>query len=835
MIRAFPALAITGVAFRYPGIEDLEGLSKCMTTGGNDSLGDGLAETNASYASFGIPPIYRASINRVQLDLLPLAKAALEDAGIHNGGIVPDRTDVIFCTSLALNRSIENHARFAGLELAESASKDLGSSERERFVCAARKYLNEAFTATSHDKVGEMASTVAARVAASFKLRGRAFAIEADDCSAIQALLAARDALASGSSDAVLVLAAQRMESPGTRHLVEQLVGEEAATFLTEGACAVVLQSSCKPCQRPLAWLNDVQLSASREEPAWAAAAQGVEAHDGDEEGLVIGGGASTPPSGIKGPTDKCIYASRITGFGHAMEGLTLLILGAIRSTQSLPGKVTAIASASRGRTYLLRLAQQPTDLHTPGDVESAPGNDPYSHDSIAVLAYGASIGNTSGTSEYWSALRSGQAQFRAIKDARYQRTLFGVKANDPALGYYIDKASFSNFEGFDVAQRMALAAAQDARDNFLLRHDSLSALSKARVLVVTATNLTSPEVRRRQTAHLANVIQSALVKATDEAADDPHQAHCLTQAVNDTCDRFRLTADTPYDPAATSPSAMGESIAQSLGLSVDEWVAMESACAGSILAIDLAVNALRTGRCDIAIVAGAEAPVNIHDLSLCSSQRMLAEDQIATFTEAASGFTPGDGAGVVVLCRSSLAKSRSLHPTAFLRSVGICTESKSVIAPNEDGQVRSMVRAFEGVEFSPKEIDFVETHGTGTLIGDEVEIRSLSIAYGDRDIEAPLPLGALKSQFGHCFSAAGIASVIKTLLSLEHKEIPPNHYEHPIKGSLELQSRGFDPLYRARDWHPRPSRVRRAAINAFGTGGINAHLLLEEAQEASS
>jgi acyl transferase domain-containing protein len=110
------------------------------------------------------------------------------------------------------------------------------------------------------------------------------------------------------------------------------------------------------------------------------------------------------------------------------------------------------------------------------------------------------------------------------------------------------------------------------------------------------------------------------------------------------------------------------------------------------------------------------------------------------------------------------------------------------------------------------------------------VEVRSLSQAYGTRPGNAPLPLGALKAQFGHCFAAAGMASVVKTLLALRHGELPPNRYEHPLKPALQLAERGFDPLQQARPWPRRSDRPRRAAINAFGTGGINVHLLLEEA-----
>lgn len=256
--------------------------------------------------------------------------------------------------------------------------------------------------------------------------------------------------------------------------------------------------------------------------------------------------------------------------------------------------------------------------------------------------------------------------------------------------------------------------------------------------------------------------------------------------------------------------------------------VAVEAACAGSLAALDLAVNSLRSGRCRIAVVAGVETPVNTADLVLCASQRMLATGLIASFTEAATGFTPGDGAGVLVLCAREDAARWGLPALALIRASASCTQSKSMVAPNADGQVKSMRRAFEQVEFGPDAVDFVETHGTGTLIGDEVEISSLAQVYGPRT--RPLRLGALKSRFGHCFAAAGIAGVIKTVLALRAESMPANYFGAPVKAGLRLAEHGFDPLAQAADWPAGPA-TRRAAVNAFGTGGVNYHVLLEESR----
>jgi acyl transferase domain-containing protein len=209
----------------------------------------------------------------------------------------------------------------------------------------------------------------------------------------------------------------------------------------------------------------------------------------------------------------------------------------------------------------------------------------------------------------------------------------------------------------------------------------------------------------------------------------------------------------------------------------------------------------------------------------------MLTAGVMASFCRDATGFTPGDGAGAVVLMRADQASSLGLQARARMLSIGACTDSKSMIAPNVDGQISAMRRAYVQLEpggLAPAGVQFVEAHGTGTLIGDEIETRSLADVYAGATRH--LAVGALKSKFGHCFSAAGMASLIKAVLALEHEVLPANHFERPLKLELGWAALELDPLLEQRRWPRAPHRVRRAAINAFGTGGINYHLLLEEA-----
>lgn len=820
--------AITGLCCRYPGIADREALASARPA--NDiPRGVVLPPPAATYHDFGIPPIYRASINRVQLDVLELARDVLHQSGLADGALDPSRTDVIFCTSLAMNRAIENHARVWGVALAEAYAERLPGRERVAFASAAREQLGLAFTATSHDKVGEMASTVAARVASCFKLRGRALAIEAGDLGGLQAILAAQDALANQRADAVLVVGVQRIESDRSADLVAAWAGHEAAAAWREGACALVLQRAPRQGSRVLAWLDRLQVRPWQPPGAWR---EWTQAHAAPSPRLwVLGGLLAQAPQGLAVGDDRVRIGREVCGYGHGIDVLSTLAQAVVGCRPDRPA--IALGQAVDGSSYALHVS--PPDAHpTHTDDQTPPPASP-----VGVVACGACFGATRDTGEYWNLLRSGATSFRPLPSRRFQPAVYRTPENAPALGYYIGLASFADMEADEdnATLRIALSAAQEAWQTLPAQSDALDSLAE-QALVVTATNLTSDRERRWTARALLPRIEQAL-----EAAADALTLSSDLRASGRKALQAAIERDNPVGPMtlalarSLSASHISRRVADLFTPDGAHCLAVESACAGSLAAIELAVNALRSGRVSLAVVIGAEMPVNIHDLSLCSAQRMLAPDVIATFTEAATGFTPGDGAGVLVLTRADDAQRLGLPMQALLRAVGSSTESKSVIAPNETGQVRSMKRAFEQVEFGPEAVDFVETHGTGTLIGDEVEVHSLALAYrtaGVADpLRRPLPLGALKAQFGHCFAAAGMASVIKTLLALRHGELPPNHYDHPLKPSLKLAERGFDPLQQARPWPRHPDRPRRAAINAFGTGGINVHLLLEANEKA--
>ncbi|WP_439892319.1 polyketide synthase [Ralstonia sp. 25C] len=813
--RTGTALAITGMACRYPHADGIEALWRCMQGPQAPMASHRLGPSSADPGAFGIPPIYRHSINDVQLDLLALSRDALAQAGLDADAIDRERTDVIFCHALGMNRQYENYARIAAVAWAEPVWANAGDgANAERARAAWKRKLDALFRATSHDKVGEMASTMPARVASHFRLRGRALALEAQERSAIEGLLAAWDAIATGRAQTVLLLGAQSLASPSLEALLRERLPAPLADALCEGACALVLQDADLAGTRAIACIDaidvDDNVGGGPQAPVRVQVLDGVDA-------VAVTGEAAA---------DVVVQAHQACGYGYAVQPLTALLQAALIQQRGGPSctppvapdglSVTVQGAATDGNPYwiALRSAHVTNVAH-----ETKRPYDDAMPAPVAVVAMGARFGDGQDMADYLEALRSPTHRFRPLPATRPGHAAYYSADPQAPLSYYIDQASYCEPAEPSRAQAFDLACA--AGGEAIARLPQGLAGEAGPVLVVTASNLTPAPLRHVAVRHELPRIEAALAALAREFGMDEAAA---VATLREQAHREQ-SATAAWD--ALSASGISRALAGMLQAPA-RCVAVEAACAGSLAALDLAVNSLRSGRCRIAVVAGVETPVNTADLVLCASQRMLATGLIASFTEAATGFTPGDGAGVLVLCADEDAARWGLPALALIRASASCTQSKSMVAPNADGQVKSMRRAFEQVEFGPDAVDFVETHGTGTLIGDEVEISSLAQVYGPRT--RPLRLGALKSRFGHCFAAAGIAGVIKTVLALRAESMPANYFGAPVKAGLRLAEHGFDPLAQAADWPAGPA-TRRAAVNAFGTGGVNYHVLLEESR----
>ncbi|MFO0891869.1 MAG: polyketide synthase [Isosphaeraceae bacterium] len=288
----------------------------------------------------------------------------------------------------------------------------------------------------------------------------------------------------------------------------------------------------------------------------------------------------------------------------------------------------------------------------------------------------------------------------------------------------------------------------------------------------------------------------------------------------------------TPEKMAGLVPNVIVGRIANRLDL-MGPAQTVDAACASSLVAVHQAMRDLTSGDCDLALAGGSQIWIPIPTVSIfCQLGALSRRQQIRPFDEAADGTLLGEGIGMLVLKRLSDAERDGNRIYAVLRGAGVASDGRgsSVMAPRVEGAELALRRAYESSGISPRTVGLIEAHGTGTLVGDLNEVQALSRVFGRRDGGHPrCALGSVKSMIGHTIPASGVAGIIKTALALYHRIIPPTlHCDRPSP-RLGLEQTPFYIASDARPWVHGAAEPRRAGVNAFGFGGINAHVVLEE------
>ncbi|NVI81609.1 non-ribosomal peptide synthetase/type I polyketide synthase [Janthinobacterium sp. BJB401] len=258
----------------------------------------------------------------------------------------------------------------------------------------------------------------------------------------------------------------------------------------------------------------------------------------------------------------------------------------------------------------------------------------------------------------------------------------------------------------------------------------------------------------------------------------------------------------------------------------------VDTACSSSLVALHQAISALREGRCGMAIVAGVSL-ILAHDYSadLAAAGMLAADGRCKPFTRHADGFSRGEGVGAIVLLPAADAAARGMRAYAHVLGSAINSDGRSngITAPSKSAQRRLMEQALHSAGLTPAQVSHIETHGTGTALGDRIELDALGEVFGRRD--TPLFLGAAKANIAHCEGAAGIAGIIKMALSLHRRRIAPHCFAHDIDAAVASALPQAVLPAQALAW-PGDSR-RIGGVSSFGMSGSNAHVLLGEAADA--
>ncbi|MEO0836251.1 MAG: type I polyketide synthase, partial [Cyanobacteria bacterium J06642_3] len=257
--------------------------------------------------------------------------------------------------------------------------------------------------------------------------------------------------------------------------------------------------------------------------------------------------------------------------------------------------------------------------------------------------------------------------------------------------------------------------------------------------------------------------------------------------------------------------------------------MAIDTACSSSLVAVHLACKSLRDGECNSAVAGGVHRLI-IPEFTINFSQaRMLAPDgRCKTFDAAADGFSRAEGCGMVVLKRLANAEKDGDRILAVIRGSAVNQDgrSSSLTVPNGISQQRVINQALANSGVAAQDISYLETHGTGTSLGDPIEITALGEVFKRSSVN-PLGVGSVKTNVGHLESAAGIAGLIKVVLSLQHKQIPPHlHFNNP-NPHIDWDNLGVEVLSKGKEWQQ--DQPRLAGVSSFGFSGTNSHVVLGE------
>ena len=292
------------------------------------------------------------------------------------------------------------------------------------------------------------------------------------------------------------------------------------------------------------------------------------------------------------------------------------------------------------------------------------------------------------------------------------------------------------------------------------------------------------------------------------------------------------------YTATGNVPNTASGRVSFALGLE-GPAVSIDTACSSSLVALHQAVRGIQGGESDIALAGGVNMVLSGMSMELRANAGMLSSDgRCATFDEAANGYVRGEGCGIIVLKRLAEAEADGDRIWGIIRATAVNQDgaSSGLTVPNGISQEHVIETALRQAGLEPAQIDYLETHGTGTKVGDPIELRAIRNVYSPgRAADQPLFIGSVKTNFGHLETAAGVAGTIKVILSMNKGYIPKHlHFKKP-SSALAWEEVPIRVTAEKIDWPCAPGRLPCAGISGFGWSGTNAHIILQGYDRQSS
>ncbi len=462
----------------------------------------------------------------------------------------------------------------------------------------------------------------------------------------------------------------------------------------------------------------------------------------------------------------------------------------------------------------------------------------------IAIVGVGAILPDAPSASTFWENICSGRYSITDVSDDRWKAGLFydpNPAAPDKTYskiggwvrGFRFEPAKMGVaippriLEQIDEAQQWAISACYQALQDYGYPSRSLN---PDRVAVILGNAMAGEK-------HYLSTIRIHLPEYIDALAGSPAFKN-LSPEVQSALVQGLTSGVQSIVPPITEDTMPGElsniiagRVANVFNFTGPNFVT-DAACASSLAALQSAVDGLNFGQFDAVLTGGVDRNMGVESFVKFSKIGALSPDGSRPYAEGANGFVMGEGAVVYLLKRLIDAERDGDKIYAVIRGIGGSSDGKGkgITAPNPLGQQRAIQRAWKNAAVSLDSIGLIEGHGTSTPVGDLAEVSSLQAIFGSVGMNpGSVALGSVKSNFGHLKSAAGAAGMLKMALSLYNHVLPPSVNFHQPNPKIEFSKSPFYVNTETRPWEVASGEVRRAGVSAFGFGGTNFHVVLEE------
>ncbi len=462
----------------------------------------------------------------------------------------------------------------------------------------------------------------------------------------------------------------------------------------------------------------------------------------------------------------------------------------------------------------------------------------------VAIIGMGCLFPKSTGLKEYWKLLYHGKDAITEVPDSHWSPAdYFDTDPKTPdhvycKRGGFLEPVSFdpsefgippSSLEATDTSQLLGLLVAKMALEDCGYGNGNGRDFDRDRTSVILGVT---------GTQELVIPLSSRLGhpkwrKALEESNIPPEKTEEIIQKISDS-----------YIPWQENsfPGLLGNVVAGRISNRLDlrgTNCVVDAACASSLSAVHLGILELISGRSDMVITGGTDTLNDIF-MHMCFSKThtLSATGDARPFSKDSDGTVLGEGIGILVLKRLKEAQRDGNRIYAVIKGLGSSSDGKSqsIYSPSVEGQLKALRAAYKNAGINPATVGLIEAHGTGTRVGDKVEFKALNRIFEESGANGnKCALGSVKSMIGHTKAAAGAAGLIKAALGLYHKVLPPTLKAETPDPDLDIDNSHFYLNSSTRPWFSGNGHPRRAGVSAFGFGGSNFHIVLEEYDPAKT